>query len=148
MSSHSISIVNAGSTFRKGLSNGMAVSWDLVRVILPLSIAVSLAERAGYLQAVARVFEPLMGVFGLPGEASLALITGWFVFLYAPLGIIVGFGLTAREITILGVMLSIAHNLVVESAVLVDLGVRAKRLVLVRLAVSFAAGIALNVVLP
>lgn len=140
--------MDAKATFKKGLSNGLAVSWDLVRVILPLSIVVSLAERAGYLGVVARIFEPFMGVFGLPGEASLALITGWFVFLYAPLGIIVGLGLTAREITILGVMLTIAHNLVVESAILRDLGVRVKRLVLVRLAISFAAGIALNVVLP
>ncbi|CAB1066104.1 hypothetical protein D1BOALGB6SA_10903 [Olavius sp. associated proteobacterium Delta 1] len=53
-----------------------------------------------------------MRFVGLPGEAALAVVTGMLFNFYAALGIILALGLSAWQITIMAVILSCCHELV------------------------------------
>lgn len=82
----------------------------------------------------------------MPGEAALALIAGYLVNLYAAIAILTPLGLPAKDITIIALMLGISHSLTVETPITRQTGVNAWLLTLVRIVVSLASGVGLNLV--
>ncbi|GAB4281683.1 MAG: nucleoside recognition protein [Deferrisomatales bacterium] len=129
----------AGS-IRKGTRQGFSTVFTLAKVLVPTYVLVDLLRDTALLSALARILEPLMTVFGLPGEAALVLVAGYTVNLYAAIGALAPLGLSAHQITVLGLMLGIAHGLLLETAVIRQVGTRWGLLAVLRLAVSFAAG--------
>ena len=85
-----------------------------------------------------------MRFVGLPGAAALAVVTGMFLNFYAAIGIIIALGLTALQITIIAVILSCCHELVIESAIIKKTGIRAWPILSIRLATALGAGVILN----
>jgi hypothetical protein len=118
----------------------------MVRVTLPLYIAVDLLGKTPVLPALGRSFAPAMSLFGLPGEAALAFLSAFLLNIYAAIAVIVPLHPTPFQVTQCGVMMGIAHNLVVEGAILRTTGARAGALTLFRLLLSVVAGIGLNLV--
>jgi spore maturation protein SpmB len=96
---------------------GARTALFLLRIILPLSFAVSLLDWVGLLEKIGRLLAPAMGTFGLPGEAALALVSGWLVGIYGGVAAMAIMPLSAAQVTVLSLMLLTAHNLPVESAV-------------------------------
>ena len=86
----------------------------------------------------------MMEFLGLPGETALPMVTGMFLNFYAALGIIIALDLTAWQLTILAVMLTCCHELVIETAVIKKTGIRAWPVVMLRLATAFCAGAGMN----
>lgn len=126
---------------RKGLATGFSTAWIMVRIMVPTIIVVQILKAAGILQALSGAAAPLMKYFGLPGEAALALITGALVNIYACIAVAVNIPLTAKSMTILAVMVLIAHNLIVETAVQSKAGTPAAIMLPVRLSASWIAGL-------
>jgi hypothetical protein len=85
-----------------------------------------------------------MGVFGLPGEAAFAFVAAFLLNLYAAIAVIVPLHLTPFQVTQCGLMMGIAHNLVVEGGVLSTTGARGGVLTLCRLAIACVAGLLLR----
>jgi len=127
-------------TWRRGLADGLKTFLSLLKVILPVFAAVKLLEHTPVIKWISQAADPLMGFVGLPGEAALAVATGMLFNFYAALGIIIALGLSAWQITILAVMLSCCHELVLESAVVKKTGISAWPILSIRLATAFAAG--------
>ena len=96
---------------------GARTALFLLRIILPLSFAVSLLDWVGLLAKIGRLLAPAMGAFGLPGEAALALVSGWLVGIYGGVAAMAIMPLGAAQATVLSLMLLTAHNLPVECAV-------------------------------
>ena len=90
------------------------------------------------------VYAPVMGIFGLPGEAAFAFVAAFLLNLYAAIAVIVPLHLTPFQVTQCGLMMGIAHNLVVEGGVLSTTGARGGVLTLCRLVVACAAGLLLR----
>lgn len=88
-----------------------------------------------------------MTLIGLPGEASLALVMGYVLNLYAAIGAILSLSLTPKQITIIAGMLLLAHCLFIESIVAKKTGVRVAPLIFLRIVLSFLYGFTLNLVL-
>jgi len=132
------------NTWRNGFADGVKTFLSLLKVILPVFAAVKLLEHTPVLQWISAAGDPLMQFVGLPGEAALAVATGMLFNFYAALGIIIAMGLSAWQITILAVMLSCCHELVLESAVVKKTGISAWPIVGIRLATAFAAGALMN----
>jgi spore maturation protein SpmB len=120
----------------------------LLAVMIPISLGVLLLERSGLLHWTAAWLDPFMRYFGLSGEASLVLITAALMNIYSAIAAIGTLPLAPREIAILAVMSLIAHNLIVECAVMKRTGSAVSRMVVLRLAAALAAGWFLNLVLP
>ena len=91
---------------------------------------------------------PVFNHFGLPGEAALAYVSGYFVNMYAMLAIAGSMDLTARAITILGVMSLCSHNMITETAVQGKTGANPVRVVITRTLAGFVLAFVLNLILP
>jgi hypothetical protein len=74
-------------------------------------------------QNLSQALTPTMKWIGLPGEATIPLILGNLINLYAGIGAILSISLTKKEVFILAVMLSFSHNLVLESVICKKIGV-------------------------
>ena len=128
------------NTFKRGFKNGINTLVDLSKILVPVYIAVQVLSASGLLNTIAEIFKPAMSLLGLPGEASLVIILGYFLGTYAALGAIAAIELTVVQITTIAIMLSISHNLITESAVVKKLGVSAAASIAVRVFFSILMG--------
>ncbi len=132
------------SAWRPALKTGV---W-LLSITVPVSFAVLLLKVTGVLNVLARVFEPVFSLFGLPGESALVFVTAALLNIYSCIAVIETLGLSGRVVTILALMCLISHSLPVESVVQKKTGSRLLPIVLVRLCASFVGGMALSLLLP
>jgi hypothetical protein len=128
----------------KGLKKSVQLLWLLTKIIIPVSCLVAILDYYGIVQSVAIFFTPAMALFGLPGEATIALLLSFFVNFYAGLGVITTIALDARQLTILAVMIGICHELPVESVICSYTGLRIHVSAVLRITTALAAGLLLN----
>ena len=129
---------------RTGLSAGFRTSLKIIKVSVPLYVGVTLLKGTPFLDLLGKVFAPVMGIFGLPGEAAFAFVAAFLLNLYAAIAVIVPLHLTPFQVTQCGLMMGVAHNLVVEGGVLSTTGARGGVLTLCRLVIACAAGLLLR----
>ncbi len=129
---------------RDGFRSGVDTALKLIKWVLPLYIVVDLLKDSPLLATLGEVFAPVMTVFGLPGEAAFAFVAAFLVNLYAAIAILAPLELTPWQVTQCGVMMGIAHNLLLEGAVLGSTGVRPAVITLCRLAIAVLAGLILQ----
>jgi hypothetical protein len=107
---------------RRGVVAGLESFWDLAKVMVPAYFLALSLQEFGAVKVLARVAAPAMGLLGLPGDAALPLMLGYFLNLYAAIGTIQALSLSAQEVTVLALALLIGHSLPVEGAVLYRAG--------------------------
>ncbi|AEF94429.1 nucleoside recognition domain protein [Desulfotomaculum nigrificans CO-1-SRB] len=134
-------------TFKRGLNKGLTTTWELSKVVVPVYVAVTFLSFTPLLNKIAEFCAPFMEYVGLPGEASLAIVVGNAINIYAALGVITSLHLNAREITIIAMMLLMSHTIFVESAVAGKCGINPWFIGLGRFAIGIAAGFILNIIL-
>lgn len=128
-------------TLYAGMLKGLLTTFDLAKIIIPVSIVVTILGKSGALEFLADFAAPLMRVFGLSGKAALALFSGYFINLYAAIGVILTLSLTLKELMIIGVMLMLCHSLFMELAISKKAGCSLFYVLLVRLIPSLLVGI-------
>jgi hypothetical protein len=131
-------------TIIRGLKNGLLITWDLSKIVVPVFFAVTFLKYTPVLPFISRHMAGLMHLVGLPGEAALPLVMGYFLNIYAAIGALLPLGLTAKQISIMAAMLLMAHSLPMELAVNKKTGVKVKGLLLVRLILSVISGLLVN----
>jgi len=112
------------STFRKGLIVGFSTIWDLGKIIFPVTLILSILQHTPVISFITDLITPLMRFIGLSGETAIVLVLGNVLNLYAAIGAIISMSLTCKEVFILAVMLSLSHNLIVETAITTKIGVK------------------------
>ncbi|WP_347488453.1 nucleoside recognition domain-containing protein [Desulfoscipio sp. XC116] len=132
------------ATWKRGLYKGFSTIWDLVRVIVPVYVVVTFLKYTPIMDWIAGLFAPVMHFFGLPGEASLVLVLGKLINIYAAIGAISSLELTGREVTIIAAILLLSHNLPVESAVSHKTGISGLLMTALRLIMGILAGLTIN----
>jgi hypothetical protein len=138
------SIPDIPTRIRTGLSAGFKTSLKIIKVSVPLYVAVSLLKGTPFLDWLGEAFAPVMGIFGLPGETAFAFVAAFLLNLYAAIAVIVPLQLSPFQVTQCGLMMGVAHNLVVEGGVLSTTGARGGVLTLCRLVIACAAGLLLR----
>jgi spore maturation protein SpmB len=133
-------------TWKRGLTDGLKTALTLLKVVLPVFAVVKVLEHTPVIGWISTLFDPLMRFVGLPGEAALAVVTGMLFNFYAALGIILALGLTAWQLTIMAVILSCCHELVLETAIIKKTGISAWPVLTIRLVTAFGAGAVMNLV--
>ncbi len=131
-------------TWKRGLTDGLKTALTLLKVVLPVFAVIKVLEHTPVIGWMSKLFDPLMRFVGLPGEAALAVVTGMLLNFYAALGIILALGLSSWQITIVAVMLSCCHELVLETAIIKKTGIAAWPVLTIRLVTAFAAGAVMN----
>lgn len=120
----------------------------LLKIMIPISLAMVLLQYFGLLAWISKAIEPLFSLLGLPGDAALAYLSGVFVCVYACISAMGILTLTAKQVTIMAIMCLISHNMIVETAVQKRTGSSAWRMVAWRISMAFVAGYILNLLLP
>lgn len=120
----------------------------LVSIMLPVSFITTLLQYTGLLEVVSVHLHPLCGLIGLRGESALVLLTSAGMTLYSGIAAMQAIPFTMREVTIMALMMLVAHNMIVETAVQRKTGSRALQMVVLRVSGAIVSGMFLNAVLP
>ncbi|MCT4564442.1 MAG: nucleoside recognition protein [Maledivibacter sp.] len=134
-------------TIKRGTKNGFNTVIDLGKFIIPVYFIVTILKYTQVLNYIATWFEPIMKAFGLPGEAAVVLVLGNVLNIYAAIGAISSITLTAKQITIIAVMLSFSHTLPVETAVSKKVGVSVAVVLVIRIGLAIISGLILNLII-
>ena len=126
----------------------MRMSWWLLKIMLPISLAVRLLQYYGVIAWCAQWLDPVFQYLGLPGASAIAFLTGASVTTYACLAVMLSMTLTLRQATIIAIMVLICHALPLECAVVKRVGSKPFKMGLIRILGAFAAAFYLNMVLP
>src|SRR6185437_1756013 len=131
-------------TFQNGLKAGLKTSWTLGKIIFPITVLVIILQHTPILPWIIKLVSPLMGLFGLSGEAAIPLVLGNALNLYAGIAGILSLDLTVKEVFIIAVMLSFSHNLFIETGVALKVGVKLWIVLVVRFGLAAMSGIIIN----
>ncbi len=133
-------------TLQRGLKSGFQTTWELGKIIFPITLAVTILRYTPVLEWLIHFIAPVMKWLGLSGEAAIPLVLGNFLNLYAGIGAILTLDLSVKEVFILAVMLSFSHNLLIESSVAARVGVKLWVMFAVRIGLAFISAIVINLV--
>ena len=129
---------------KRGLLSGLSITFMMVKVIVPCYIAIEIIKYFGLINTISKVCKPFMSIFGLPGEAALALVAGYLINLYAAIAVLTPLALPAKNLTVVALMLGICHSLTMETPITKKTGANALVLLLVRIGLSLFSGVVLN----
>ncbi len=115
--------------------------------MIPVFIIVTFLKFTPVLPALADFFKPYMKIFGLPGDAALAIVMGNAVNLYAALAVITSIKLSGDQATIIAVMLGISHSLPMEITIVQQMKTKFITVFFLRVLTSVAFGIIIKLIL-
>ena len=130
------------------MPRSLSICLWLLKVMLPISLAVRVLQYVGVIDWLAGVLSPLFAYIGLSGDSAIVFLTSIFLPLYPTIAVMATLTLTLREATILAVMCLVSHNLPVECSVAHKTGSPFGRIVAFRVAMSFVSAIMLNALMP
>ena len=133
---------------RLAMPRSLSICLWLLKVMLPISLAVRVLQYVGVIDWLAGVLSPLFAYIGLSGDSAIVFLTSIFLPLYPTIAVMATLTLTLREATILAVMCLVSHNLPVECSVAHKTGSPFGRIVAFRVAMSFVSAIVLNALMP
>lgn len=113
-----------------------------------LSFVILLLQYFGIIEWISYWLTPLFSHFGLPGEAALAYVSGYFVNCYSAIAVMTTLDLSTRAATILSVMVLCSHNMIVETAVQHKTGSSIFSIVVIRTLSAFILAWILNKIMP
>ena len=133
---------------RKALPVAIKTSIWFLKIMLPVSLFVTLLSYFNILPYISSFASPLFTLIGLPGDAALVFVTSIFTNIYTVIALLSTLDFSVRESLIMATMCLISHNFVVETIVLQKTGSSAVGMVILRVVGSFVAAIGLNLLLP
>lgn len=133
---------------RGAIRPSVKTSLWLLRLMIPISLAVQLLQFFGIIDWLAQWLNPVFLYMGLPGASAIAFMTAASVTTYAGLAVMLSMTLTLRQATIIAVMALICHALPLECAVVKKVGSKPLRMAVLRIIAAFAAAFYLNLILP
>ena len=133
---------------RSATPSALKTIWWLVKIMVSVSFGIMLLQYFGVIAWISEQLTPLFSSFGLPGEAALAYVSGYFVNCYTAMAVMSTLSLDMRAATILAVMVLCSHNMIVETTVQAKTGSSALRIVVIRTLSAFILAFVLNKIIP
>jgi len=126
---------------RTGAFKGLKTGLMLLKIMLPIYVLVVLLKYSPVMPWLQEGFAPVMKLFNLPGDAAVAVITGFFTDEYGCVAAMSGFSFSAASITTIAMVTLMAHSIPVESAVAQKIGFPAGWLIIYRAFMAVLVGI-------
>ena len=133
-------------TLQRGGMASLKSVLKMAKYLVPSIFVVRLLVNLGGMDLIVRFMSPVMGLFGMPGEAALALILGQ-VSLASGIGAAVGMGLTVKQLTVLSVFYSFCHSLIMETGALGGTGCKPWMIAIIRVLTASIMALLTNLIL-
>lgn len=130
---------------KRGLLTGLQVTWTFGKIIFPITLFVTILQYTPFFPWLMDLISPFMNLLGLSGDAAIPLVIGNFLNLYAGIGAVLSLDLTVKEAFIIAVMLSFSHSMLIESGVVLKVGVKLWIVLVVRLGLAITSAVMINV---
>jgi len=134
-------IINA---LRSIIKEASLTTFELLKIMIPISILVKIFAEFGIIDLLGDMLAPVMNIVGLPGSFGLVWATAMLTNIYGGLVVFFSLSLTntfsVAQVTILGVLILLAHNLPIEARITQKGGVRLWFMVLLRIGGAFVLG--------
>jgi len=108
--------------YAQTLQTSLKSTWIILKLIIPIYILADILFYYNLLENIAFIVEPITTMIGLPPEASLSIISGMFLNVYASIAFAAPLDLTIHQWTILAVFIGICHSLIVEGVIMKKIG--------------------------
>ncbi|MDI9570383.1 MAG: iron transporter [Pseudomonadota bacterium] len=129
-----------GPLVRTGMLMGLRKGWSgfiwMMKIVLPISLLTALLEWSGWLRHMDFLLTPAMSLLHLPAAAALPLIVGMLANIYGGIAAMVLLPLTEGQMTLIGVFLLMAHNLIQEGMIQGRSGIHPLKVTLFRIATA------------
>ena len=133
---------------REALSPTRKSAFWLLKLMVPISLGVSLMQHFGILAWMAQYLNPLFVYLGLPGSSAVIFMSGVAAGTYAGIAAMTALPLTMKQATIMAIMIALCHSLPMECAVNKKTGSSAWKMAVIRLFMAFVCAWGLNLLLP
>ena len=131
---------DAAARLKSAFPLGIRKGWDsfvwICKIIIPISLLVSLLQWSGWLANIEFLLNPVMRLINLPSEAALPIISGLLLNIYAAIAVMSALPFTIEQMTLIAVFSLIAHNLIAEGIIQFRSGINIVKITLVRLIVA------------
>jgi len=109
--------------FKQTLKSSLNSALIILKFVIPIYIIADILYFYNTLSYVAFIVEPFTSFLGLPTEASLSIISGMFLNIYAAVAFAAPLDMTPHQWSILAIFLGVCHSLVVESVIMKKIGI-------------------------
>lgn len=133
---------------RRGLPRGLHGFQWIIKILVPVSLAVALLDWSGWIHALDPIFSPVMSLINLPPQAALPILSALFSNFYAAVAMMVVIPFSNAQMILMAVFISIAHMLVVEGLIQHKAGINGLVISLIRLAAACGAVLLLSQLFP
>lgn len=108
--------------YKETIKSSLQSIWIILKLVIPIYIIADILFYYNLLGYIAFIVEPITTAIGLPAEASLSIISGMFLNVYASVAFAATLDLSVQQWTILAVFIGICHSLIVESVIMKKIG--------------------------
>ena len=113
--------IKYGALVKTGLKMGVRKGWDgfvwMMKIVLPISLLTTLLDWSGWIGRLDFLLTPVMGLLHLPPAAALPLLIGMLANIYGAIAAMVVLPLSEGQMTLIGIFLLMAHNLIQEGII-------------------------------
>jgi Fe2+ transport system protein B len=128
--------------WQAGIKTGLKKGWDgflwIMKIVLPISFFTALLAWSGWLNRLDFLLAPAMDLLSLPTMAALPLIIGMLANIYGALAAMAVLPFTTAQMTLMGIFLLTAHNLIQEGIIQANSGLHPVKATLFRLGAAVA----------
>lgn len=119
-----------------GLKRGWRSFGWICRIIIPVSLLVTLLQWTGWLNQLSFLLSPLMNLINLPFQAALPIIGGMLINVYVTIAAMTALPFTIAQMKLITVFTLICHNLIIEGIIQHKSGINVIKITLIRIAAA------------